>query len=304
MNSLFDYANLGMGEALFNEEQYEEALGSYRMAKYKNGYSDAYWEIRNTWMRQNIITMISVLIGILLLIKGIKGLHKKYEILRPLVKMKKWFYKKTLYQELNFLWYFLKNPADAFYGIKFENKTSYLSATILWFVYCVIYLFEKYASGFIFRRVQEGRFTIITDITYLFGFFALGVICNYAVTTIQDGEAKFEHVYCGAIYSFAPFFLIKPFVIIVSNFFTYNEMFLIQFSNFVLTAWVIILLVLMVKYLNDYTSKEAFTVIFFTLFTVFIAILVLFIVYVLISQVADFITSIFGEVLYRVEHRL
>ena len=52
VNSLFDFANLGMGEAHFKEENYAEALESYKLSRNVSGYSDAYWELRNVWIRK------------------------------------------------------------------------------------------------------------------------------------------------------------------------------------------------------------------------------------------------------------
>lgn len=300
MNSLFDFANLGMGEALFKEENYKGALQSYRLAKYKIGYSDAFWEIRNVWMRNNVGSVILYLIALAILLKIIKFLDKKFKILKPLRKQVSKVTDIKIIKQVNYVWHFLKHPTDGFYGIKRENRVGYLSATILYFIYFVISVLDKYASGFIFRRVQEGRFDIFMDFYNIFSVFFLMIICNYLVSAINDGEVTFKNVYCGFIYSFAPYFLIKPFIIVLTNVFTNNERFILGFGNFVINAWIVILVIKMIKDLNDYTMKETIKVILLTAFTILIMVLVLFIVYVLLKQVVDFITSIFGEAVYRI----
>ena len=60
MNSMFDYANKAMGHCYFREENYSEAMRYARLAKDNVGYSDAYWEIRNVWLKNNIIPVIIV----------------------------------------------------------------------------------------------------------------------------------------------------------------------------------------------------------------------------------------------------
>ena len=57
MNSMFDVANKAMGRAYFQEEDYENALKYARLAKDKSGYSDAYWEVRNVWLKRSIATV-------------------------------------------------------------------------------------------------------------------------------------------------------------------------------------------------------------------------------------------------------
>lgn len=302
MNSMFDYANLGMGEALYKEGNYKEALEAYKLAKYKLGYSDSFWEIRNVWMKENVIYIILGLMVLYVLSKIIKFLDRRKKILSPFRKLRSKILSVKLLRELNFMWYFIKHPLDGYYGIKRERKTSYLAANIWIFIFMVIAMVSKYGSGFIFRTVMEGRYNLGSDILKLVVMFLMLVICNYLVCTINEGEGRFKDIYCGFVYSFAPYFIFKPFIIAASNVLTLNEGFLLSFANFVVYAWVVILVVMMIKQINDYTLGETFKIILLTAFTILIAALIIFIVYVLVSQVVDFVTSIYREAVYRIEN--
>ena len=77
MNSMFDYANQAMGRAYFQEENYEMALYYARLAKDYEGYSDAFWEIRNEWLKRNIVSVMFFFVGLWLLVKVVKTLDKK-----------------------------------------------------------------------------------------------------------------------------------------------------------------------------------------------------------------------------------
>ena len=48
MNSAFDLANKGLGDAYYAEGNYNKAMHYYELSRDINGYSDAYWEVRNT----------------------------------------------------------------------------------------------------------------------------------------------------------------------------------------------------------------------------------------------------------------
>jgi hypothetical protein len=303
MNSTFDLANLGIGEALFREENYYEALKAYRLAKYKPGYSDAFWEIRNIWLKNNLVYLIMGLIIFYVAVKIIKFIDKKYMVLRPVKFIFDKIKQISFIRQLTFIWCFIKRPADGYYGIKIENKVGYLASIFLLLMFFVVFVIDKYGRGFIFRTVQEGVYDIFIDASYVFGGSLLLIISNYLVSTINDGDGKFKHIFCGFVYSLAPYFIIKPFIIILSHILTLNESFLIHFSDFIVYVWVTILFIVMVKQINDYSLRETFKVIFLTLFTALIIVLILFIVYVLVSQVIDFISSIFGEAVYRIENR-
>ena len=150
--------------------------------------------------------------------------------------------------------------------------------------------------------MKEGEFTIGSDITLFLAGFILLLTCHYLVATITDGEGKFKHVYSGIVYSFVPYFLLVPIATILSNVLTLNESFILSFMYTLTYGWIGVLLVIMIKELHNFTLSEVVKNIFVTLFTTLIAILAIFVVYVLFTQVYDFVSAIIGEVVYRLEN--
>ena len=64
-------------------------------------------------------------------------------------------------------------------------------------------------------------------------------------------------------------------------------------------GWTLVLLVLGIREVNNYTGKQTAKVILLTLFTLLILALIIFILYILWAQVFKFFGEIFGEVVYR-----
>lgn len=302
MNSLFDYANLAMGQALLQEENYKDALKYFRMSKEYDGYSDAFWEVRNIWLRNNLISGIGVLLAVFIIWKGIKYLHKKKGILAPIVRVDERISRNLTVQRLKYMFYYIKHPVDGSYGVKREGKASYFSSNLLLLVFIFVFLLNKYAVGFIIKMVPDGRYDIFGDVITIIGVLALFTISSYLISTINDGEGSMKQLYTAYIYSLGPYIILKPFIVLLSNVLTYNEVFLVNFANFILYTWIAVLLFMTIKEVNNYSVAETVKVIFITLFAALIAVLLLFILYVLISQVTDFIQSIYGEVVYRFEN--
>lgn len=299
MNSLFDYANLGIGEAYYKEENYDSALTAYRLAKNYYGYSQAFWEVRNKWMKENLVYIILALFFFFVTTSILKRIDRRLHIYDPIRRIKKRIFSIKLIKEMSFITYVLKNPSDGYYGIRREEKVSNLAAHLWLGIAFLIYIAGKYGSSYLYRTSMEGRFEIFDDLYFFFGVIFMLVISHYLVTSINDGEGRFKDLYQGFVYALGPYILIKPWLILLSHGLTYNEAFIIQFGNFFISAWSLIMIVLMIKYVNDYSAKETFKVIIYTLFTMLIGILVLFIVYVLLSQVIEFVQSIIGEVVYK-----
>ena len=301
MNSQFDFANLGIGESYYKEEDYPKAMTSFRRAKNKNGYSDAFWEVRNVWIREHIIQVVGFLIVLAILFKIIKQLLVKTNGGKKIRAAWNKVISFKLIREVRYLGYYWLHPLDGTYGIRKERKTSNLSAFIIGILATVIYVVNKYYTGFTFRNTKDGVYTLAQDVSSLgIAFFAI-VIATYLVCTISDGSTTFRQLTHGMVYSLGPYIFIKPFVILLSNGLTLNEEFILQISNVVIYTWIVILIFLSIKELNEYSFGQTVRIIFLSVFTLFIAALSLFILYSLFQQLFSFIASLYGEVVHRFE---
>ncbi|MCR5743138.1 MAG: hypothetical protein K6F92_05320 [Lachnospiraceae bacterium] len=299
MNNLFDYANMAMGRALYKEGDYEGALEYAKLAKDMDGYSDAFWEIRNDWLQNNLAKIIIALIIIFVVYKTLFYIDKKKRIFNDFRAVNKMINKKKLIRELKFLPYFMKHPIDGSYMIKAQNAVSLLSANIYLAIFTVFYIINKYFCGFLMKTVREGQYDILSDIGTVLVVLILVVGCNYLMCTINDGEGKLKAIYCSLVYGVGPYLVLIPFIYLMSHVVTYNEVFFIQITYFAMAVWIAVLIFIAIKEVNDFTIKKTFQIIGLTIFTILIACLLAFIIYVLWSQVFDFIASLFGEVVYK-----
>lgn len=303
LNGLFDFAYQGLGEALYKEEQYGEALTAFRQAKYITGYSNAFWEVRNLWMREHIMTLIFIIVLIVVLVKVYGYFERKTKTVKTLLDKLTEKYRLKFFQDVAFIRHMVKHPLNTLYSIQYENKGSVFSASFWLIILYVMYIIDRYFTGFIFRNVVEGEYALGMDTVLFFGLFALVVGSNYLITTINDGEGKFKHVFIGFVYSFMPYFLFKPWTILISNVLTLNEQYLLSLANTLIYAWVAVLIFIMIKEMNDYTIRETIKIIFITIFMMIITLLSLFIIYILVVQMVQFVVSVFNEGVYRFENR-
>ncbi len=299
MNNLFDYANMAMDRALLQEEDYENALVYAKLAKDYEGYSDAFWEIRNDWLKRNLVAVIVIIVAVVVIKKVLEVLDKKKGILaKPRAVLEK-FGEKKLIKELRYTWFFMKHPIDGCYGIKRQGRVSVLSANVLVAIMLVFFLINKYFCGFLFKTVREGYYDIFSDIGLVIVAIVLITGCNYLMCTINDGEGKLKHIYCSFVYSMSPYMMFLPITFACSHVVTYTEEIFIDFAYIFMAVWIAVLVFLSIKEINNYSVKETFKIIGLTLFTILIAVLLAFIIYVLWSQVFDFIQSLCGEVVYK-----
>ena len=301
MNNLFDYAHKGIAESYYMEENYAAAMEHFKLSNDKEGVSKAFTELRNAVIRENIF----IILGIFVVVLGggyvLLMLKSKTKVLAPLGSYLRKKTDKPLLKQLLFLFKIPKNPMDAYYGIKRENKVSVASASIFYGIFALIYLADKYLCGYIFSSITVGQYSVIKDAAIIIGVFVLIILCHYLICSITEGEASLKNVYGAIIYSLMPYLILRPIVIILTHVLTNSEVFLINFLNVIIYACSIALLIVMVNELNNYKAKETVFCIFWTLFAFFVAIVVLFILYVMTKQTAEFIAQIWSEVIYRVQ---
>lgn len=299
MNSLFTYASTGLGEALYREGHYEEAMEAFRNGGYRQGYSDAWWEQRSNLLHSNMSTVIYVAVAVIVLWVVLKKLDKKFRIFAPLRFAKEKLASIRILRQVGWSTMMLRNPYDACYGIKHEKRAGWLSAFIMLILFFVLYVANKYFAGFLFKTMPDGYYELINDFLIIGGAFLLLTICCYLVCTITDGEARFRDIFISAAYALIPMIVFLPVKLLLTNVLTYNEEFFITLIDVVSIGWTALLIVLMLMYQNDYTLKQTFKTIFLTLFCVLVVVALIVVLYMLISQLVDFIVSIYGEVVYR-----
>ncbi|MGD6961074.1 YIP1 family protein [Fictibacillus phosphorivorans] len=299
MNSSFGLAHSAMGSAYYKQQDYDKALEEYEFANDVYGYSDSFWEVRHAWMQENLETVLFALIFFAILYYIVKVIDKKKGILDQPRNGLRAIKKQRLIGELLFLFKFFRHPIDSFYYLKKKRYASILSATILYVILIVEYIYSRFYTGFIYKTVSSDA-NLVGEVLLLLVPLALFIVVNYLVSTINDGEGRFKDIYIGTIYSLAPFLVFSPILTLLSNVLTYNEAFVYVFSIRIIYAWCLIILFIMLKEIHNYTFSDTIRNIFVTLFGMVIMLLVVFIVFVLIDQVYDFVYSIIKEAVLRV----
>jgi tetratricopeptide (TPR) repeat protein len=295
MNSMFDLAHIGLGNAYYKLEMYDDAIKHFEIANNKLGYSQSYWELRNIWFNNNLLYILLLFLIWILDRICIKGYYFKL-IISYIIKPFTYLTKFKLFKEIKYITYLMKNPADVFYGIKRQKKVSIFTATLLYFVLYIEHLFSKIYTGFVFNFTEVERLSLLSEASQILVPLLIFVIANYLVGSINEGEGRLKDVYISTIYSLMPLIIFWPFVTILSQFLTVNETFIFTSTTNILWAWSFINLFVMIKEVHNYSVKETLKIIIITIFTMLMIVAACFIFYILFNQVIDFIFEVLTEV--------
>lgn len=296
-NGSFIMSYQAIADAYFKDGDYANALTAYRYAGDQAGYSQAYWELRNVVLQQYLGAALSWGVGAWLALAVLTRLERRRHWLDPLRRGWERVRGLKLVDDFLFLFRFIKQPADSFYYLKHNERGSLLFAGLIYAWVLVVWVASLYLTGFAFNenailayiRVENEVVTVVVAL-------ALWNAANYLVSTISDGEGRVRDVVIGSAYSLFPYVLFALPIALVSNVLTYNETFLYNFALGLMWSWVGLMLFLMVKEIHNYSFSETVRNVLLTLFTMALFLLTAYILYVLFSQLFDFISAILQEV--------
>lgn len=297
-NASFALAHSALGAALLKEGRYEEALEEYYDAKDYQGYSISYWEIRNAQIQENLVPFSLIVIGSLIVLKIGLALFRKSTVYEGYLEKKNQFLHRKLTKEITLSLKTFKEPFDMFFDIKRYDRASYLSGAIVLGLFIMVYLINKFATGFLFREPNLNN--IFIELMIVLGIFMLYVVVNYLVSTLNDGEGRFKDVFIASTYILMPFIILTLPMTFLSHFLTYNEAFIFDFYHQIILLWTFLLLMMSIKGVHNYTFFELIKNTLIIIFGMFILVLIGLLIYSFLGQLIEFVLSIFREVIYRV----
>ena len=292
-NSNFDAAYIGIGNALYRNGQYEEAIESFKSAYDIINYSTAYKEIRKEWISKYIILIpifvIAVCIGCSKFLKFAKKVNKKTAITKG---------KRTYGQELIYVFHLIFHPFDGFWDLKHEKRGSVRAAATILAMTIVAFYYQAIGSGYVLN--PEGFYSSFFGVVLSVGLpIALWIIANWCLTTLFEGEGSLKDIFIASCYSLMPVVLIYIPVTIASNFIVESEIKMLSLLTTFAFIWVGLLIFFGMMVTHDYSmGKNILT----TLGTILGMVCIMFVAILfttLLGKLVSFVTNIITELQFR-----
>ncbi|MFN8529692.1 MAG: YIP1 family protein [Anaerolineae bacterium] len=296
-NGLVLMAYQALADADYKDENYSGALTNYRYAEDRNGYSETFWELRNTVLQKYLGGALGVLVFGWAGLSVFNRFERRYAWLDPVRRRLRATRKIRLVDDFAFMFRFIKQPADSFYYIKQNERGSLLFAFIIYAWVLIVRVLSLYVTGFVFNPFSTSwQIQVEMEIAFTLVPLVLWNVANYLIATISDGEGSIRHVIIGSAYSLFPYVLFGLPVALLSNVLTLNEAFIYDFSSQLIVLWMLVMLFIMVKEVHNFSVSETLRNILLTLFTMAMFLLTAYILNVLFTQLYEFVWAIIQEV--------
>lgn len=303
LNQMSVLAHNGVAKSYYNDENYQQAMEDFEIAGNREGYSDAFWEVRNKSIQKHLGTVLIILF-ILIAIRIAVGLIDRKKVIRAKKKALGQKLKNIpVIGEIGYAFKCAKHPIDRYYDIRVGKNGSPIAATIIYIIFFGVYMLYQTSKGFIYQYTDVEDMDMGAVIVGFFAILILFIICNYLVTSITDGDGTLKQVYMIPAYGLMPAMFCMLATIGMSYVLTYNEAFILTVIMVVGVSWTIAVIFEGLSTVHDYNFKGTVVSLIITAVFMLIAAIVVLVVIIMWEQLYDFLLMVGKEVIRNVTGR-
>lgn len=287
-------ACMGMGKYYMRQGDYTEAMKWFKQIDSKENYSLAFKKYRKEV--GYTVTGIAI-VGIVISVIAIAVIKK---VRKHKVRDKKSAKENSVLNGFKYGFYIMRHPFDGFWDMQFENKGNLVSATMILVITVAINLIGCFATGYLISGNKSAGYNVlIQGVLSIILPFGLWCVANWSVTSLMNGSGTFKYVYMYSCYCLTPLLIGMPFMIILSNVLSLDEMMLYTIINTLIYIWAAFLLFVGTLTVHQYTPIRTTVSILLIVVAMAIIVFILLLCTTIIQQVTDFIGLLLEEIRLR-----
>lgn len=300
LNQMSLLAHDGIGKAYLYNRDYTKAMEHFRVSANRTSYSDAFWETRNIWLQKYLQYFVIGFFLLFLLVKLERKIDKKQRVKGAFRQCKERLRMVPVLGEIMYACRIPFHPIERYYDIRVKKNGDARAATVLYVLFFGVYMLYSTGKGYIYQMVKVENMDINAIVMGFFVITGLFVLCNWLVSSINDGEGDFKKIYITVTYGCVPCMLSLLAITGMSYILTYNETFLLDLLMIVGVVWSLILIFIGLQTIHNYSGKETVRSIFLTIVFMAIIAVVVLVIMIMWDQVWQFITSVGRELVRNV----
>ena len=209
--------------------------------------------------------------------------------MRKLFSKEKWQY----------LFYTASHPNDGFYWIRHQDRGSIAIAILLVILYAISFSMNRIYASFVVNSIEPRTVNAIAELAGVLILYLVLCVGNWSVTCLMEGEGRFKDILITVGYAMLPMLIATNLGTIVSQVVAENEEAFYSILIGVGTAYTVIMLIIGIMQIHNFTIGKTLITLFLTLLAVLIIIFLALLIINFITQVYTFFRSIYIELIFR-----
>ena len=198
-----------------------------------------------------------------------------------------------------YLFYTVFHPNEGFYWIRHQERGSVWIALLLVIVYAVAFSCNRIYSSFVVNDIEPRSVNMIAEMAGVLLLYFILCVGNWSVTCLMEGEGRFKDIMIAIGYSLVPMICTTVLATVVSQGVAENEEAFYYILMGLGMAYSLILMLIGIMQVHNYTLGKTLITLFITVVAVFIIIFLAMLVLNFITQVYSFLRNIYTELIFR-----
>lgn len=316
LNTNYDLAYTGTGNAHFMQGEYSRAMTNFHLANNRAAYSEAYRFYRRDLLGDKF-GILAVIIVIILAVTwwACRPRPKYLDVVEAMGKeaatyseVQSWELQesrglsvnlKRIYYGLKFALRLIFRPLEGFWDLKHERRGNLPAAMTILSLVVLTYVIIRQYTGFLFNIRNPKELNILLEIfSIVFPFFLWSGI-NWSLTTLMDGKGSFTDIVIATAYALTPIILVSLPATLLSNFLTLQEGAFYYFFFYLSLLWSLGLLFFGTMVTHDYSFGGTVFVTGLTIVGIGIALFIGMLFVDIILQLFGFFVEVYQEFMFR-----
>ncbi|MDE6606575.1 MAG: YIP1 family protein [Lachnospiraceae bacterium] len=209
--------------------------------------------------------------------------------------MKKYFSK----DKWNFMFYTMTHPADGFYEIRHRDRGSVPLAVVMVILFSICYSMNRMLASFVVNDVEPRTVDSLKELTAVLLLYLLFCVGNWSITCLMEGEGRLKDIAIAVGYALVPMIVTLVPATILSQGIADNEEAFYTMLVVVGIAYSVIIALIGIMQVHNYTLGKTLIVLFLTFIAMFIIIFVCLLLTDLVNQIYNFFYSLYTEIIFR-----
>ena len=295
--SNYELAHSGMGAASYYEEDWREAMRRYSLGRDQLGYSLAFDEYRQGLLRRNmgwmVLGALVVIVGVLAWPRTGRAIRSPawlYVLVHPVQTFQWLAAGRSLWPAVILVLLAGVAGTASLVTIAFHMRaTPTVGSLVDW-----IRLYRPVAASLLPELRGEDT-NLIVELLRIAGPWALWAVTNYGVSALFDGEGTFRGVIRTTAYCLVPYIIFAVPIALLSHVTTVHERGLYETLWSLVYYWVLLLVVLQVQVVHNYSFRDTVRVGLVIVFGVAVLTGAIMLVGLLVGQTGSFLSVVVYE---------
>ena len=202
-------------------------------------------------------------------------------------------------EKWSYFGYTLTHPMDGFYWIRHKEYGSVPIAILMVILFSVSFSLNRLYASFVVNETDPRSVNSLTELAGVLILFMLICIGNWSITCLMDGEGRFKDIIIAVGYGISPATVGFTLATLISKVIADNEQAFYSLIIAVCVAYAVILILMGIMQVHNYTLGKTLITLFLTFIAVFIIIFLALLLFNLVGQVITFFKSIYLELIFR-----